>query len=49
MIGNDIEDIGLVPVEAEIKVGRSHYMEGNVDGNSVGAAICKCQNVLGNK
>ncbi len=43
-IGGEVEEIGLVPVEAEIIVGRKHYVEATVDGAPVGGAVCKCQN-----
>lgn len=42
-VGGDVKELGLVPVEAEIIIGRKHYVEGTVDGVVVGGAVCKCQ------
>jgi len=42
-IGDDVQELGLGPVEAEITIGRKHYVEATVDGVLVGGAVCKCQ------
>lgn len=42
--GNDTKDVGLVPVEAEITVGRKHVTEATINGVLIAGAVCECQN-----
>ncbi|PPK99975.1 hypothetical protein [Parapedobacter indicus] len=42
-VGNEVVEIGPVPIETEIKIDRSHYMETIVEGAIVGGAYCECQ------
>lgn len=44
LVGDEAKELGLVPVEAEITIGRKYYSEATIDGVLVGGAICKCQN-----
>lgn len=41
--GGGIQEKGLVPVEAEITIGRKYYNESRVNGVFVGGAVCDCQ------
>lgn len=39
----EVVETGLVPVDAEIAIGRSHYVETTVEGRQIGGAVCDCQ------
>jgi hypothetical protein len=41
--GDGAEEAGLVPLEAEIAIGRKYYVETNLNGTLVGGAVCDCQ------
>ncbi len=42
-VGDGAQEAGLVPVEAEITVGRKYYVETGINGALAGGGVCDCR------